>query len=103
MDKFDINITEQNHKRMKNRKTKLITIRKKNRTRISADDIKKISEGLQKQNAEKKIMIKCLTDYGYIQLKAFDEDNDIIADDIDYLGKEVSTGQKIYKATFYIQ
>lgn len=102
MDIYDVSVNEEKHKTLEH-KIKLITVRKKKRTKISGEEIFDLAETLLKKQPGKKLMIKCLTEKGYFQLKGYNDDISVILNDDEYFnGREKSEGQKIYKATFYL-
>lgn len=102
MDIFDVKTSEETHKRL-GHKMKIITIRKKKKTKMKGEDIYSIAKMLMDKNPEKKLMIKCLSDKGYFQIKGYQDDLNVILDDDDYFnGRDKKEGAQIYKATFYL-
>lgn len=103
MNKYDVSVINETHKRIKNKKTKIITITKKKKTKIPIDDVLMLGQSLIEQNPNKKLMIKALSAYGYIQLKGADQDLSVILGEEDYLGREIIHNHTdIYKVSFYL-
>ena len=100
--KYDINTTTENHKRF-NRKVKITTITRRDKKRIKTDDILMVAESMMKQNPNKKLMIKCLSDIGYFQLKGADEALDVILGEEEYFNSRADRNHDhIFKASFYL-
>jgi len=103
--KFNISVVNEKHPRIENKSIKITTITKKNRTKMLIDDVIMVAESMMKQNPKKKLMIKCLSDSGYFQLKGYSDDLDIILQEEDYFGSREKNSVKhsdIYKVSFYL-
>lgn len=102
MEKFRIARDVQQHK-ISRKPINITTVVKKNKKRITPEDIKQIGKKLLQNNNGKKLMIKVLSDKGYLTLKNYDESIDIIDSDIDYInGREEITNYRFFKVSFYI-
>lgn len=101
--KYNVNVVNEIHKRT-NEKIKITTITKKNEKAIKIDDILMVAESMMKQNPKKKLMIKAISNAGYIQLKGYDQSLNAIEDDDNYFGREV-VGERhisIFKVSYYL-
>ena len=96
------------HKHPKtNGDVKITTLVKKNKSKMSPNDIKKIADKMVEKYPNKKLMVKVLSGNGYFLLKRYDQSTDVILDEEVYLdGKENINNHKdytsIYKASFYL-
>lgn len=82
------------------------TIVKKNKSKMTPDEIKAIAKRMMEQYPKKKIMIKVLSANGYFQIKGYDQTLDVILEEEIYLNGHETIQKKeysaIYKATFYL-
>ena len=97
----------QQHKKTHGKQNVIITtIVKKNQSKMSPDDVKKIAEKMMISHPKKKLMIKVLSANGYFQLKGYNDSLDVILSEEIYLnGVEAIDGENynsIYKASFYL-
>lgn len=101
--KYDINTTVENHKRIEGQKVKITTITRRDKKRIKIDDILMVAESMMKQNPNKKLMIKCLSEVGYFQLKGADEGLDVILGEEEYFNSRANRDHDhIFKVSFYL-
>jgi hypothetical protein len=101
--KYDINTTTENHKKYEGRKVRITTITRRDKKRIKTDDLLMVAESMMKQNPNKKLMIKCLSDVGYFQLKGMDQGLDVILDEEEYFNSKANRKHDhIFKVSFYL-
>jgi hypothetical protein len=101
--KYDINTTTENHKKIAGRKVKITTITRRDKKRIKTDDILMVAESMMKQNPGKRLMIKCMSDIGYFQLKGEDQGLDAILDEEEYFNSKANRSHDhIFKVSFYL-
>lgn len=91
------------HKKKKNRTIREITLSKSNRTKMTSDTVKQLCDKYQKSLSDSKIMVKVLTNQGWITLKGYDDDSSVILSEEEYLGaREKKNLPQIYKVSFFI-
>lgn len=101
--KFDVNTTIENHKHIEGRKVKITTITRRDKKRIKTDDILMVAESMMKQNPDKRLRIKCLSEVGYFQLKGEDQGLDAILDEEEYFNSRANRSHDhIFKVSFYL-
>ncbi len=95
----------QKHARTK-KDIRITTIVKKNKSKMTPEEIKAISKKMMEQYPNKKLAVKVLSANGYFQIKGAHQSIDVILDEDEYINGRETVDTKnyncIYKASFYL-
>lgn len=84
----------------------ITTIAKKNKSKMTPDEIKEIAKRMMEKYPTKQLAVKVLSANGYFQIKGAHESLDVILDEEIYLNGQETIQKKeyssIYKASFYL-